>query len=110
RPVPRPMPPAISIIIPAYNRAAFVAAAVGSVLNQTFADFELIVWDDGSSDDTVAIAKKAAGGDRRVRVVAADHAGVSKSINAAARASTGKYFGWVDSDDALATTALAQTS
>ena len=57
------MPPAISIVITAYNRREYVAAAIGSVLRQIRRDFELIVWDDGSSDDTVAVAKQAAGGD-----------------------------------------------
>jgi len=103
-------PPAISILIPAYNRGKFIAAAIGSVLRQSRHDFELIVWDDGSSDDTVAVAKQAAGDDPRVRVIAGDHAGVCPSINHAARLCRGKYFGWVDSDDALAPTALEETA
>jgi glycosyltransferase involved in cell wall biosynthesis len=103
--------PAISIVIPTYNRETLVGAAIRSVLLQSRRDFELVVWDDGSSDRTVDAAKEAAAGDPRVRVVAAEHAGVVKSINAAAKlASNGKYFGWVDSDDGLAPTALEEAA
>ena len=103
------VPATVSLVIPAYNRAAFVSAAVGSILRQTYIDFELVVWDDGSTDGTPDAAEKAAAGDSRVRVIRGEHAGVSQSINAAAKALGGKYFGWVDSDDALMPTALAET-
>src|SRR5687767_486979 len=103
------MPPTVSLLIPAHNRADFVAAAVGSVTRQTYRDFELLVWDDGSSDATADVAERAAAGDSRVRVVRTPHAGVCASINAAARQLTGEYFGWVDSDDAIAPTCLAET-
>ena len=105
------MNPAISIVIPAYNREQFVGAAIRSVLLQSRRDFELVVWDDGSSDRTIDVAKEAAAGDPRVRVIAGEHAGVVASINAAAKlACNGKYFGWVDSDDGVAPTALAETA
>jgi glycosyltransferase involved in cell wall biosynthesis len=100
----------ISLVIPAYNRERFVGAAVRSVLAQTRRDFELIVWDDGSTDGTVAAAREAAGGDPRVRVVAGEHRGVSATLNAAIRSSGGAYVGWVDSDDGLAPEALAETA
>jgi glycosyltransferase involved in cell wall biosynthesis len=104
------MPAKVSLLIPAYNRAAFVAAAVGSVLRQTYREFELLVWDDGSTDATADVAERAAAGDPRVKIVCAAHAGLCPSINAAAKQLTGgKYFGWVDSDDAIAPTALAET-
>ncbi len=104
------MTPAISIIIPAYNREGYVAAAIGSVLAQTRQDFELVVWDDGSTDDTLGAARKTAGADPRVRVIAGEHAGASASINAAARASSGRYLGCLDSDDMLAPTALQEAA
>ena len=103
------MPPKVSLLIPAHNRERFVAAAIGSVLNQTFRDFELLVWDDGSTDSTADVAGRAAASDPRVKVVRSPHAGVCLSINSAANLLTGQYFGWVDSDDALAPTALAET-
>src|SRR2546430_2162792 len=103
--------PAISLAITAYNRAEYVGATIGSVLRQTRRDFELVVFDDGSTDDTVAVAQKASGDDPRVRIVAGEHGGsMARSINSAAKLLTGKYFGWVDSDDALAPTALEETS
>lgn len=105
-----PAAPAISLLICAYNRASFVAAAIGSVLRQTRGDFELLVWDDGSTDDTLEVARRAAGGDPRVRVIAGPHAGFTASINAAAKHLSAPYFGWVDSDDAILPTALAETA
>jgi glycosyltransferase involved in cell wall biosynthesis len=98
------------LIIPAFNREKYISAAVGSVLRQTRTDFELVVWDDGSTDRTVDAARAAAAGDARVCVLPADHAGITRSLNAAARSCRGKYIGWVDSDDALAPTALAETA
>ena len=103
-------PPAtVSLVIPAYNRERFISAAVGSILRQTYPNFELVVWDDGSTDGTADAAEKAAWGDPRVRIVRGQRGGVSASINAAAKMLSGKYFGWVDSDDALMPTALAET-
>jgi glycosyltransferase involved in cell wall biosynthesis len=104
------MTPVISIIIPAYNRAEYVGAAVESVLAQTRGDFEAVVWDDGSTDGTIEAAQKAARGDPHVRVIAGGHAGVSVSINAAAKVTSGEYLGIVDSDDQLELTALEETA
>lgn len=104
------MPAAISIIIAAYNRQDLVGVAIESVRRQTRADFELVVWDDGSTDGTLEAARRAAGDDPRVRVIAGEHAGVSRSINAAAGMLSGQYIGWLDSDDLLAPTALAETA
>jgi glycosyltransferase involved in cell wall biosynthesis len=101
--------PTISIVMAAYNREALVPAAIGSIFRQTRTDWELIVWDDGSTDGTARAAREAACGDPRVRVITGEHGRMSKSINSAAELATGKYFGWVDSDDAIAPTALAET-
>jgi GT2 family glycosyltransferase len=68
------------------------------------------VYDDGSTDDTVAAAGRAAGGDPRVRVIRGEHRGFTASANRAAAMCTGRYIGWVDSDDALAPTALEETA
>ncbi|BAY24685.1 filamentous hemagglutinin outer membrane protein [Calothrix sp. NIES-2100] len=99
----------ISIVIINYNRERYLGDAIASVLKQTWRDFELLVWDDGSTDSSVAIAKKYAQQDQRVRVVAAPHQGIAASRIGAIAQTTGNYLGWVDSDDLLSPTALAAT-
>lgn len=103
------MTPSISLIIPVYNRADYLPAAIASILAQTHPNFELLIWDDGSSDDSVAIATHYAQQDKRIRVVAAVHQGQTLSLISAIAQTTAPYVGWVDSDDLLAPTALADT-
>ncbi|PSB42230.1 filamentous hemagglutinin [Cyanosarcina cf. burmensis CCALA 770] len=100
----------ISIVVPVYNRERYVGAAIESVLNQTRRDFELLIWDDGSSDRSLDIARHYARLDQRVRVIAAEHRGVAPALKAAFAATTGTYIGSVDSDDFLAPTALEETA
>lgn len=100
----------ISIIITAYNRERFLSGAIKSVLAQTYPDFELLIWDDGSSDRSFDIARHYAKRDRRIRVVAAEHRGTAAALKAATAETTGTYLGWVDSDDLLAPTALEETA
>lgn len=88
--------PRVSVVIPAYNAGAFVGAAIDSVLAQTFQDFELTVVDDGSDDDTAAVARDR---DARVRVVQADHGGVSAARNAGAAATSSELIAFLDADD-----------
>ncbi|AFY47137.1 filamentous haemagglutinin family N-terminal domain protein [Nostoc sp. PCC 7524] len=104
------MSPLISIVIVNYNRERYIGEAIASVLQQTWQDLELVVWDDGSTDGSVAIAQKYAQQDRRVRVIAAPHQGTVKARQGAIAQTQGAYLGWVDSDDILAPTALAQTA
>jgi len=100
----------VSLVITSYNRDRYLATAIASVLSQTYIHFELLVWDDGSTDDSVKVAQSYAQQDSRVRVVAAAHQGLSTSLKSAIAASSPHpYLGWVDSDDALAPTALAET-
>jgi glycosyltransferase involved in cell wall biosynthesis len=99
----------VSIIIPVNNRAHLLGAAIESVLAQSYPHFELLVWDDGSEDNSVAIAQQYARQDSRVRVIAAPHRGIAVSHNAAVAQTTGEYIGYVDSDDLLQPQALAQT-
>lgn len=102
--------PTISIIMTVYNRERYVGAAVSSVLAQTYRDFELIVWDDGSQDRSVDVACQSANGDPRVTIIAAPHRGRVLALKAAHTTAIGKYVGWLDSDDLLAPTALHETS
>jgi glycosyltransferase involved in cell wall biosynthesis len=99
-----------SLVITVYNRERYLRTAIESVLRQTEGDFELLVWDDGSTDRSVEIACDCAQRDKRVRVVAAEHQGQTRSLKAAIAQTTGDYIGWVDSDDALAPTALEETT
>ncbi|MBD1837946.1 CHAT domain-containing protein [Coleofasciculus sp. FACHB-64] len=100
----------ISLVITAYNRELYLAATIESILAQTRQDFELLVWDDGSTDRTVEIARDYEARDRRVRVVAAEHQGRVSALQAAIAQTTGTYIGLVDSDDLLAPTAVQETA
>lgn len=86
----------VSVIIPTYNRAKTVRVAVDSVLAQTFKNFELIVVDDGSGDDT-AKALKAYGD--RIRVISQPNQGVSAARNAGIALARGGLIAFLDSDD-----------
>lgn len=88
--------PLVSVIIPTYNRALSIREAVDSVLDQTFSDFEVIVVDDGSTDDTPA--RLAVYGDR-IRVIRQVNAGVSAARNAGLAAAQGIWIAFLDSDD-----------
>jgi len=100
----------ISIVITSYNRAQYLPAAIESVLTQTYSNFDLLIWDDGSTDGSVEIARRYAQEDQRIQVVTARHQGLAPALKAAVAATKGTYLGWVDSDDTLDPTALAETT
>lgn len=89
-----------SIVIPAFNRATLVPRAVASVLAQTFGELELIVVDDGSTDDTVDQLQQF--DDPRMRVIKQSNQGRSTARNVGAAAATGDYLLFLDSDDEAA--------
>ena len=90
--------PYVSVILPTFNRAQTLLRAVGSVLNQTFEDFELIVIDDGSTDETPALIGSLT--DRRlIYIQRSSNSGVSAARNSAIRASRGRLIAFQDSDD-----------
>lgn len=91
-----------SVIMPAYNSAAFLSAAVDSVLVQTDADFELILVDDGSTDETLSLFRAYAIVDARVRVLHKENGGHTSARNAGLACATGEYILFLDSDDSLA--------
>ena len=101
---------AVSVILPVYNGARYLDAAIESVLKQTTTNLELVVWDDGSTDNSFSIASSYAQHDERVRVFREEHKGHAASLNNATAKTTGQYIGWIDSDDLLAPTALEETS
>ncbi|WP_413214683.1 glycosyltransferase family 2 protein [Paraburkholderia kururiensis] len=92
--------PVVSVVIPAYNREAYIGEAVRSILQQTFRDLELIVVDDGSTDGTRESAYWAAGGDGRFRFIRLEkNGGVSRALNTGFQNSRGKFIARLDSDD-----------
>ena len=88
-----------SVIIPLYNKAPYVAKAIGSVLSQTFTDFELIVVNDGSTDDSATIAAQALIGHANCKLIQQKNAGVSVARNNGVAASKGDYLCFLDADD-----------
>ncbi|TVR07206.1 MAG: glycosyltransferase [Phormidium sp. GEM2.Bin31] len=89
--------PSISVIIPAYNAETTIRETIDSVLAQTWRDFEIIVIDDGSTDDTLAIVKSI--DDERLRVFSYPNAGQGESRNRGACHARGEFFAFLDSDD-----------
>lgn len=91
----------ISVIMPVFNAEKHLKTSIESVLQQSYADFELIIVDDGSSDSSVKICDEYAVSDKRIRVIHQDNSGVSKARNAGIQASKGKYILFLDSDDKM---------
>lgn len=97
------MKPLVSVLTPAYNRAAFISEAVESVLNQTYDNIEYIVIDDGSTDDTYSILQEYED-TGRLRLLThknRQNHGQSASLNLGLKAATGDYIVILDSDDRL---------
>jgi len=88
--------PVVSIVIPSYNCARYIAETLGSVVHQTMPDWEVVVVDDGSSDETVRIASTF---DPRVRVIEQRNAGVCVARNHGFEASRGRFLCFLDHDD-----------
>ena len=90
----------VSVVLPTYNRAEYLSKAIDSILNQTFQDFELIVVDDGSTDNTMDILKAYLSKSDKIKVIRHIHnQGVSVSRNRGNQYATGKYIAIMDSDD-----------
>lgn len=91
----------VSIVIPAYNAAAFVEKTINSILNQRYKDFELIVVNDGSTDNTLEILERLAKKDDRIRVISQENGGVSAARNTALKHIRGEFISYVDADDSV---------
>ena len=89
----------ISVIMPVYNAADTVAEALESILAQSFADFECLAVDDGSTDDSAAVLSAIAARDARVRVLRLPHGGIVPALNAGLAAARGSYIARMDADD-----------
>src|SRR6266481_218476 len=92
----------VSVVIPCYNHAQFLAHAIESVLAQSYSNFELIVVDDGSTDDTAEVVKRYP----PVRYVYQENAGLSAARNTGLRQSRGEFIAFLDADDRLLPLAL----
>jgi len=91
--------PTISIITPAYNVSEFLPQTVASALAQTWRDFEMLIVDDGSTDQTADVARAWARADPRVRVFTRDNGGIAAARNTAIEHARGEYFALLDGDD-----------
>ena len=97
-----------SVIIPLYNKADYVAKAIDSVLAQTYADYELVIMDDGSLDNSFTVASKAFEGKVNCQIYRQQNAGVSMARNNAVAKSRGNYLCFLDADDWWAPTFLEE--
>jgi len=95
------MRPRFSVTIPAYNAQATLARTVASVRAQTFRDWELVIVDDGSTDDTLAVARQLAGDDDRIRVVSQENRGSGGAYNTAVREARAALLVMLSADDRL---------
>lgn len=94
--------PKISIVVPVYNVAKYLKRCIDSILAQTFSDFEVILVNDGSTDESSEICDLYASKDNRVRVIHKPNGGLSSARNIGIENATGTYIGFVDSDDYIA--------
>lgn len=92
-------PPRAAVVVPAHNAARHLAATLASVRGQTMPDFEVVVVDDGSTDNTRAVAEWFARADRRVRVIAQPQGGVARARNTGWRSTEAPFVGFLDADD-----------
>ncbi|MDO6687744.1 MULTISPECIES: glycosyltransferase family 2 protein [unclassified Agarivorans] len=90
------MTAAVSIIIPAYNSAAFIGKAIDSILGQSFSDYQIIVVDDGSKDNTVEVLQAYG---ETITIISQANGGASRARNTGIQAATGEFVAFLDSDD-----------
>ncbi len=91
--------PLVSVILPVYNADAYVADAVQSILDQTFTDFEFIIIDDGSTDNSLSILKELAHRDSRIRLLTRENHGLIRTLNEAIDLVRGEWIARMDADD-----------
>lgn len=89
----------LSIIVPIYNVEKYLPQCIDSILNQDYVDFELILVNDGSPDDSLSICRQYAEKDKRVRVINKPNGGLTSSRKAGAKIAKGEYVICVDGDD-----------
>src|SRR5688572_5534864 len=104
-------PPLVSVVIPCFNQAEYLSSSVTSVVDQSFTDWEVIIVDDGSTDESAEVAERLAAEqpDRRIRLFRQANAGLAATRNAGIGAARGRYIVPLDADDELDPQFLAKT-
>ena len=88
----------VSVVIPVYNSEKFLDETISSILNQSYDNLEILVIDDGSTDDSLKILKKY---NDKIKIISKKNQGLAKSLNTALKKISGKWFIWVSPDDVL---------
>ena len=91
----------ISIVVPVYNIASYLPHSIGSILNQSHRNLEVIAVDDGSADESLQVLKQLAGTDKRLHVLHQENRGVTAARLAGVKAAGGEWIGFVDGDDEI---------
>ncbi|MGI9462116.1 MAG: glycosyltransferase family A protein [Alphaproteobacteria bacterium] len=99
--------PVVSVIIPNFNHGNFIAMAIESILKQTFQNFELIIIDDGSTDNSLSVIKQYMKQDKRIRLYQQTNQGEAAARNRGLGLARGEYIAWQDADDVSHKTRLA---
>ncbi len=89
----------LSVVMPVYNAEKYLKQSIESILNQTYKEFEFIIIDDGSTDNSLNILKKYAEVDERIKIITRENKGLVHTLNEGIRKSEGKYVARMDADD-----------
>ena len=100
------MSPPVTVLMPVYNATQYLRASVQSILSQSFADFEFVAVDDGSTDGSLAILREFEARDSRVRIISRPNTGIVGALNDGISAARGELIARMDSDDLSATDRL----
>ena len=100
--------PLVSVVVPAFNAAKTIAETLHSISEQTYRVLEIVVVDDGSTDETADIARRRGEVDARLRIVAKSNGGVASARNAGIRSSKGEFVAFIDADDLWHPTKIAK--
>lgn len=100
--------PLVSVIVPTYNARRYILQSIQSVLDQTYDNFELIIVDDGSTDETYNLILDTFSGDSRIRLIRICNSGVAVALNSGIELSRGKYIARLDADDIAVPNRLRQ--
>lgn len=91
--------PKVSIIVPAYNTEKYISRCLSSLISQTLKEIEIIIVDDGSTDDTSLIAEEFSKADARIKIITQTNQKQGAARNNGSKIATGEYIGYIDSDD-----------